>query len=416
MLVAERLGGQSFAQQLLKVLLLITPYWRRGPLIAAHLCTKKRWFAVATRIGERGLILNPSSNSLRLIVADSYLAQRKFKRTLHHARILIDLDHQQFDGYHLASESLQELGRANEAIMLLEQGLDHCAAYDSVKTQGRSRHVQRYIQAYVNRNWCPLYSLWRAAVLAPVEPDCINEAFNQLPVRLQTFQYWSQGTPPEDVQKVTAHWNQLLQLLELEPVQVFSQDSARTWIMDYQPDFLISFDSAPHYAAESDVFRLAYALSGDVFWIDSDLMPSEHAVHVLNMALRERASMLFLKRKVPYIQSSAFIARAGCPFFAMMAEQLKGFDYKSSEWAEISRLHLIHDCSFGPTTYVRTLERLCAEKGPAIPCHELLPFLQKIIFPDFSISLFSGENLVFGTGKSLEYKQSQDNWKVWARE
>ena len=413
--VAKGLGGSGFAQKVLQALVVCTPHWRHGPWLVARLCTKERWFAVATRIGEIGLQRNSSDVALRLVVADSYLAGRQFDAALHHAQALIAAAPNNFDGFHIGSESLQQLGRSEEAISLLEQGLERCVAKGQLADQGRSRHVQRHLQAYQKRDWFPLYDVWRAAVLAPHQPVDLTPPVGDLRFRPQAIQYWSQGVPPADVQALTARWNQLLHGLGLVPVQVFSQQTARAWIADHQPDFLVAFDSAPHYAAESDVFRLAYAMGGDCFWIDSDLLPAAQASAVLALALRQDASLLFLKRKVPYLQSSAFVARAGCPYFQAMAQPLRGFDYAAPQWAGISRLHLIHDCSFGPATYVKALEDVCAGQGPAKACHQHIPLLQQIQCPSFSLSLFSGERLVVGAGKDLAYKRSSDNWKVWAR-
>ncbi len=414
-LLAERLGGPGVAQKLLRFLVTCTPHWRRGPLLLARLCTKRRWFAAATQIGEIGLQRDPGADGLRLVVADSYLAGRQFDAALHHAQQLIAVAPESFDGFQIASESLQQLGRTEEAIKLLERGLERCVAMGSTAGQGRSRHVQRHLQAYQKREWFPLYSLWRAAVLSPATLQDQTPPEGEFRFRPQAIQYWSQGTPPADVQALTARWNQLLQGLGLRQVQVFSQQAARAWIAAHQPDFLLAFDSAPHYAAESDVFRLAHAMGGDTFWIDSDLLPAAQAPAVLAQALRQDASLLFLKRKVPYLQSSAFVARAGCPYFQAMAEPLRGFDYADPQWAGISRLHLIHDCSFGPATYAKALEQVCADQGPAQACHEHLPLLQQIQFPTFRLSLFSGQHLVVGAGKNLAYKRSSDNWKVWAR-
>ena len=415
MLSAERVGGTEFAQSFLKALVVFTPLWRQGPSLAARLCTKKRWFEAATRIGEIGLQREPGDGGLRLVVADSYLANRQFEASLLHAQVLVDAVPDSFDGFHLASESLQQLGRTEDAISLLERGLDRCVASGELTRQGRSRHVQRYLQAYQKRDWFPLYSLWRAAVLATDDVQVWTPPVGELRFKPQAIQYWSQGTPPTDVQAITACWDQLLGGLGLPPVKVFSQKAARAWIATHQPDFLVAFDSAPHYAAESDVFRLAFAMAGDTFWIDSDLLPAPQAATVLALALSQDASLLFLKRKVPYLQSSAFVARAGCPYFHAMAESLRGFDYADPKWAGISRLHLIHDCSFGPATYAKALEQVCAGQGPAEACHDQLPFLQQIQFPTFRLSLFSGERLVIGAGQGLAYKRSSDNWKVWAR-
>ena len=415
LLIAQRLGGFGFAQNVLQILVTCTPHWRRGPSLVARLCTKKRWFATATRIGELGLNRNPRDCALRLVVADSYLAGRQFEAAFHHAQLLIEDLPDSFDGFHIASESLQQLGRSEQAISLLEEGLERCVAKGDMAGQGRSRHVQRHLQAYGKRDWFPLYNLWRAAVLAPDKLQDLTTPGGDLRFKPQAIQYWSQGTPPADVQELRTRWDQLLQGLGLPAVQVFSQQAARAWIAAHQPEFLVAFDSAPHYAAESDVFRLAHAIGGDTFWIDSDLLPAPQATAVMALALRQDASLLFLKRKVPYLQSSAFVARAGCPYFQAMAKPLRGFNYSAPEWSGISRLHLIHDCSFGPATYVKALERLCASHGPARACHEHLPLLQQIQFPTFRLSLFSGERLVVGAGKNLAYKRSNDNWKVWAR-
>jgi hypothetical protein len=98
-----------------------------------------------------------------------------------------------------------------------------------------------------------------------------------------------------------------------------------------------------------------------------------------------------------------------------LADPLRHFDYGAPQWADVSRLHLIHDFSFGPATYAKALERVCEEQGPARACHDLLPLLQQIRFPSFDVSFVSGERWVRGAGKNLRYKRSHDNWKVWAR-
>ena len=126
------------------------------------------------------------------------------------------------------------------------------------------------------------------------------------------------------------------------------------------------------------------------------------------MALRQDASLLFLKRKMPYLQSSAFVAREGCPYSQAMAEPLRGFDYEDPRWACFSRLHLIHDCPLGPATYAKALEQVCVDRGPSQARHKHLPLLQQIQFPTFRLSLFSAERLVVGAGKDLAYKRSSD--------
>ena len=163
-LIAEGLGGAEFAQGVLRACGL-------HPLVQpwlVRLCANNA--GLRRRRGSRMVSNATPDGVLRLVVADSYLAGRQFAAALHHAEALIALAPEGFDGFHIASESLQQLGRPEEAISLLEQGLERCLAQGEMAAQGRSRHVQRHLQAYQKRHWFPLYSLWRAAVLAPHQP------------------------------------------------------------------------------------------------------------------------------------------------------------------------------------------------------------------------------------------------------
>lgn len=413
--LVERLAGPRTTQRLLLASVRGTPFWPEGRLIGARLCAKNNWFSTSIAIGCLGLKRRPMWPELRLVVADSCLADGQPALALEHAQTLIGADPDGFDGYHIASESLLLLGRGPESIALLEQGLQRCA---ESKQGGRSRHVQRHLKAYARRSWCPLYDLWTQSVLVEACPAVEPAKPLGAPLRWrpQAIQYWSQGRPPADVAAYTERWNGVLDSLGLDPVDVFDRSAARSWMASHCNEFLVSFDSAPHYAAESDVFRLAYASVADCLWLDSDLLPAESAAAVLEQALDEESSLLFLKRKVPYLQSSVFMARRGCPFFAAMARSLQGFDYASPEFAGVSRLHLIHDLSFGPARYADTLVQLCEQHQPVRACHDQLPWLQQMRFPQFSLSFFSGPLLVAGGGHRLAYKATASHWKVWARQ
>ena len=409
-------GGERLTQSLMIGLVVLTPGWSHLHREVARICAKRRWFDAVIKIAEQALSSSPRDQHLRLIVADSCYASARYAQALHHAQVLIELSPTSFDGYHIACESLQLLGRPADAISMLENGCRQCLNGDQLIGKVRSRHVHRHLQAYLKRDQLPLYELWSEAILYGDDARGLDPASDQDQVvlfRPQPFQYWSQGTPPDDVLAITERWNQLFCGLGLNPVQVFSRDQALAWIVGHNPDFKIPFETAPHYAAESDVFRLAYASCGDTVWLDSDVMPVATSERLLALALRHDASLLYLKKRVPYLQSSFFVSRKGCPFFAEMADDLRGFDYTDPRFDSVGRLQLIHDCSFGPASYTAALERLCARTPFRAFDHGELPLLQRVLFQGFSLSFFRGNWMV--RGGPMSYKASSDNWKVWAR-
>ncbi|WP_136989055.1 hypothetical protein [Synechococcus sp. UW140] len=414
--VATVCGGEGFAQRLLISLVGATPGWSGLHREVARLCAKRRWFDAVIRIGKQTLPERSSDHQLRLIVADSCYASRRYVEALQHAKVLIEVVPTSFDGYHIACESLQLLGRPTEAIATLEEGCRHCLDGEQLLGTVRSRHVHRHLQAYLKRDQVPLYGLWSEAIVHGDATAGVDEAVDQprQPLfRPQPFQYWSQGTPPQDVIAITEQWNGLFEHLGLKSIMVFGRDQALEWITRHNPDFRIAFETAPHYAAESDVFRLAYASCGDTIWLDSDVMPVATSWRVLDLSLQCHSSLLYLKKRVPYLQSSFFLSRQGCPFFAELANGLRGFDYSDPRFQSVGKLQLIHDCSFGPASYTAALERLCANVPFTGFDHASLPLMQRVLFPAFSLSFFRGNWMV--RGGPLSYKQSADNWKVWAR-
>lgn len=414
--MATACGGNGFAQWLLIGLVGMTPGWCRLHREVARLCAKRRWFAVVLRIGELTLSDRSGDHDLRLIVADSCYASRRYAQALQHAQVLIKESPTSFDGYHIACESLQLLGQPRDAIATLEEGCRQCLDGDQLIGTVRSRHVYRHLHAYLQRDQVPLFRLWSEAIVYGDASDGLDECVDQPSENLflpQAFQYWSQGTPPNDVVAITEQWNSLFEQLGLKPIQVFCRDQAFEWIVNHNSDFRIAFETAPHFAAESDVFRLAFASCQDAIWLDSDVMPVATSPRLIQLSLQQDSSLLYLKKRVPYLQSSFFISRRGCPFFAELANGLRGFDYSDPRFRSIDKLRLIHDCSFGPASYTAALESLCAR----VPFIEVdcasLPLLQKVLFPGFSLSFFRGNWMV--TGGPLSYKKSADNWKVWAR-
>ena len=87
------------------------------------------------------------------------------------------------------------------------------------------------------------------------------------------FQYWSQGQLPYDLQDIQEKWNKIFLNMGLPAIKLFNKSSAREWIALNAPEFIKSFEKAPLFAVEADIFRIAYALKNDCIWIDSDQYP-----------------------------------------------------------------------------------------------------------------------------------------------
>lgn len=103
-------------------------------------------------------------------------------------------------------------------------------------------------------------------------------------------QYWSQGDPPSDIKAIIEMWNNALRLIKMGPICLYSRESALSYIKNNAPDLELPFETAFHYAVESDIFRIAIASTEPCVWIDSDSTPSTQAPVVLLEALASAVS------------------------------------------------------------------------------------------------------------------------------
>lgn len=257
-----------------------------------------------------------------------------------------------------------------------------------------------------------LFQIWRLSrdsgninSLAEVESNYLTEDVSTL---YTPIQYWSQGEPPEDVGRVTKEWNRLLSVLGIREIKVFCKSSAYSFIEQNQPTLLEAFSTAPHYAAESDVFRLAHALTRLSIWIDSDLWPRRSTNQILAHALRTGSSTFFLYDELPFVQNSFFVSANSCPIFSRIGEELKGYSYADKELNH----SLIHD-SFGPGAYNRALQHANRLYGEPILSYDKKRGLGIIKFDKpFEINLVNEYSFAYMCKPGgLAYKKTNLSWQ-----
>ena len=116
----------------------------------------------------------------------------------------------------------------------------------------------------------------------------------------QPFQYWSQGTIPSDLLKLQRMWNSELDKIGIRPIKTFDKLSAHQWIKNNVPELQIAFETAPHYAVESDVFRVAYASQNDCIYLDIDSYVLPKSIDILVQKITSAKTTLLFAPSRPY--------------------------------------------------------------------------------------------------------------------
>jgi hypothetical protein len=192
-----------------------------------------------------------------------------------------------------------------------------------------------------------LASAWKLALSNGVES--VPAPVHDRPLRelgATMIQYWSQGSPPDDVQIVSDNWKMLLETERLGRVELFDRKSALGWIEDNAPEFVGQFSAAFHYAMESDIFRLAYASRRPCIYMDIDSWPLEHSAAILRFAIEKSATMLYLRAHRPTILNGFFVSTPESPFFRRLIDECLAIDLGS-----MPKNYLTLEATFGPTRY-----------------------------------------------------------------
>ena len=223
----------------------------------------------------------------------------------------------------------------------------------------------------------------------------------------QPFQYWSQGSIPSDLAHLQRMWNVEFEKIEIKPIKIFDKNSALAWIKDNTPKLLTAFETAPHYAIEADVFRIAYASHNDCIYLDIDSYPLPKSIHILRRKISTAETTLLFTEYKPYILNGVFATRKESPFFAQIEKDLSGFSFQNKD---ISR-RLFMD-SFGPGRFSVTVQRLTrAHSINKVPTMgDKACAILKI--GEYSINFLNSYNFCRNKPPwSLDYKQSSNSWQ-----
>ena len=254
---------------------------------------------------------------------------------------------------------------------------------------------------------CPvMFESWRDSKTTRPQSMSINQHHAKNPVK--AFQYWSQKEVPEEIIRLTILWNKILEKCGNDPIKIWSKEEARQWIEDCAPEYSKAFATSPHYAAESDVFRLAYTKIQDCMYIDADMVPQKNALKILSALLSGDSSAFFCFSPLPFIQNSFFVSRFKCPVFRAIRNSLLGVDYEDKEISA----KLIHD-TFGPGVYDRTVKKFLSEISVGARKVLIPGALDEMLVGEESLLICNEQTFARMSADNLSYKKTTDSWQIF---
>jgi len=354
-----------------------------------------------------------------LIIGDIYRIAGNRRSSLRVSRILARRFKKSYVGYTRMIEDLIALGKDGKATTI--------ALRFNALFPGRSLNshrldlAHRFLQSQTEH---PFLDAWHMSLCwedpkASTLPLPHNYfAITKRPLRLnyskskrkippiQAIQYWSQDLIPDDIKSLTGLWNQQLRIIGLPPIVIYSKQMAANWIASNAPEFSISFNTAYHYAIESDVFRVAYASKGCCIYLDADMLPYHWTNKVLKELLTEESSVLYLRSMRPIIGSCFFISRDGCPFFKRLSKECLNIDF-----TKLPNDGNTITTSFGVDKFMSVVLGLVSD-FPSVDIQHLGSGYAELKWQDNKL-LFVNESLIAAASKpNLKYKQTQASWHV----
>ena len=241
---------------------------------------------------------------------------------------------------------------------------------------------------------------------------CLTHERNSIFHEIYPFQYWSQGTPPKELVEITDVWNSILSDLSIAPIKIWNRVQALEWIASNEPGFLNTFQSAPHFASEADIFRLLIAKSRSSIWIDSDYYPKEMTKLILSNVLSNNFSALIMlppQSKPPYINNAFFVSSYNCPYFNRCVESMRDFSFSDKAVTQ----SLVSN-SFGPGLYNRTFDELFPNTDDVIIDKSRKPCSYLLSTSKLSIQLLENTTFAFNKKPGLDMA-SLDNYSNWKK-
>ena len=410
----------------------------------------------------------------RTFLVQCYLALGAFQDALAHAEELSALTPSDCSALMLRAQALVALHRVNEAIGLLEAALTQhpdderllhltrSVAFQNGRFDRAADHALRLAELQPDDDRNKAFAIH--AFLAAGEPDRAKEylrsfgdvppssflrkegvylnQYDELKERAPTLmaaweaalaqrptgeerssgkkgsdlgatmiQYWSQGTPPADVQIVCDNWRQLFEEQRLGQVEVFDRVSATAWIAENAPEFAGQFSKAFHYAMESDIFRIAFASKRPCIYMDIDSWPLEHTAEILRFAVQSGSSMLYFRTHRPVIVNGFFVSVPDCPFFKELVGQCLEIDIDA-----LPKDYLALEGTFGPSRYNKVfLDLLAASANASVVRAADLPGCSTVLLGKHKVH-FAHEAAIASVRPPfpLGYKVTGDYWKYFS--
>lgn len=299
---------------------------------------QKNQFRQAERKLWRGILFFPKSS----ICADALLGLTKIderpKQILQVSNVILNQDPFNKNGLIQKTLSLLILGEKAKATQNLK-------TYFNSQRHPRSRFLNGLFQFKNN----PRKLLWASSFHTHQNTSIKKDGLRNF----QPFQYWSQGSIPNDVAIIQEKWNALLTEINLPKIKIFNKRSARAWIQSHAPELTQHFDNAPLFAMEADIFRIAYALKNDCIWIDSDEFPRTSTPKLLKHWTKRCDTLFLFRWNRPWISNSFFMTKRASPFFLEIVQSIQSYRLPNKP---IQRKEVLN--SYGPGRYNKQLNKL----------------------------------------------------------
>jgi tetratricopeptide (TPR) repeat protein len=353
-----------------------------------------------------GLRLTSQNDALMLIASECHRSLGESSEAIAMLTKALAINPQNKAAYILIVNALLKLGRHDEAKNYADIASQHFP---------KSRRVQGLAKKHLNlitakEQDVALYKAWELTcqTMTLETRSLPEETGNTIASAPIPIQYWSQGTPPADVERLSERMNAELAKAGIGEIQRFDKQSAQAWIAANNPIFTAAFQSAFHYAVEADIFRIAFATKQGCIWLDSDLVPKEGFVPAIREALRHQTSLLYLRDDRPWLTNAFFIAQADCPFFQQILKECGPIDLESRPKDRTTVQQ-----TFGPGRYNKVFARFARKAGEeAVDAVENNPFVISISTNKGRLLLCNEANTVaMRPSFSLDYKSSSDGWK-----
>ena len=358
---------------------------------------------------QQGLRKMPTQEGLIRVANQVFRASGDYAKALEYAELLITHRPGDWNGYYLAAQDKMVLKDFNGAAQILEKGI---GIVNDTTDQKFLLKILAWTKSAHNSHdkYKVLFESWRDSkanrALTHQYTALKSRQCRSMP---KPIQYWSQNEIPADVLDVTEAWNQVLTDCGAERIRIWNRSEAQKWIASNTPEFEMAFQSAPHFAAESDVFRLAYTKIEECIYLDSDLYPKKFSAQILALALDAESSTFFCWSNYPFIQNSFFISRPSCPIFPAIRDSLNGWNYTGKELTP----ELIHD-SFGPGAYNETIKAIMDQSSSKKREILIKGVLDKIILDTGNLLICNEETFAhMSKPGGLAYKKTDMHWLVF---